>query len=126
YGSVRTDVAGKILNFSEKREASEADLPQCRARAVSASHLPLAARANSPVEVRSETLVNGGVYVMDREIFSEIPPAPPAVSLETQIFPRLAGRRIFGLAQQGYFVDIGIPEDYKRAQRELPGRFASC
>ncbi|MGH9699978.1 MAG: nucleotidyltransferase family protein [Candidatus Acidiferrales bacterium] len=126
YGSVRTDKAGKILNFSEKREASKAAPPRYPAPAVSAAQLPLAASANSPVEELSETLVNGGVYVMDREIFSEIPPAPPAVSLETQIFPRLAGRRIFGLAQQGYFVDIGIPEDYKRAQRELPGRFASC
>lgn len=126
FGSVQTDGAGKILDFSEKREVSKASRQQNRARAVSAPHLPPAASTNSPADVLCEALVNGGVYVMDREIFSEIPPAPPAVSLETQIFPRLAGRRIFGLAQEGYFVDIGIPEDYKRAQRELPGRFASC
>ena len=126
YGSVQTDEAGKILNFSEKCEASKAALPQNRARAVSAPHLPLAASTNSPIEVLSEALVNGGVYVMDREIFSEIPLAPPPVSLETQIFPRLAGHRIFGLAQPGYFIDIGIPEDYQRAQSELPGRFGSC
>lgn len=126
YGSVRTDGAGKIMNFSEKRETSISALSPNRSRAVSAPHLPLTESTSLPVEVLSEALVNGGVYVMDREIFSEIPSAPPAVSLETQIFPRLAGRRIFGLAQEGYFVDIGIPEDYKRAQRELPGRFASC
>lgn len=126
YGSVQTDGAGKIMNFSEKREASKSARSPHRSRAVSAPHPPLAGRASPLAVAMPEALVNGGVYVMDREIFSEIPPAPPAVSLETQIFPRLAGRRIFGLAQTGYFVDIGIPEDYKRAQRELPGRFAAC
>ena len=114
------------MNFYEKREALKAALSPNRAHAASAPESPHAASACGPVQVFSEALVNGGVYVMDREIFSEIPPAPPAVSLETQIFPRLAGRRIFGLPQEGYFVDIGIPEDYKRAQRELPGRFTSC
>jgi D-glycero-alpha-D-manno-heptose 1-phosphate guanylyltransferase len=28
-------------------------------------------------------------------------------------------RRLFGLIQDRYFIDIGIPEDYKRAQTEL-------
>ena len=27
--------------------------------------------------------------------------------------------KMFGLIQDEYFIDIGIPEDYERAQREL-------
>jgi NDP-sugar pyrophosphorylase family protein len=30
----------------------------------------------------------------------------------------LAERRIYGLVQDGYFIDIGIPEDYRRVQNE--------
>ena len=28
-------------------------------------------------------------------------------------------RKIYGMEQQGYFIDIGIPEDYLKAQTEL-------
>jgi D-glycero-alpha-D-manno-heptose 1-phosphate guanylyltransferase len=30
-----------------------------------------------------------------------------------------AGRRLFGLVQENYFIDIGIPEDYRRVQEEF-------
>ena len=28
-------------------------------------------------------------------------------------------RKMYGFVQDGYFIDIGIPEDYKKAQAEL-------
>ena len=30
---------------------------------------------------------------------------------------------LFGVVQNGYFIDSGIPEDYHKADRELPPLF---
>jgi D,D-heptose 1,7-bisphosphate phosphatase len=62
--------------------------------------------------------VNAGVYVINRSIITGIDRLP--ASLEQDIFPRLAadgGMR--GTAYHGYFIDIGIPEDFARADAEL-------
>jgi D-glycero-alpha-D-manno-heptose 1-phosphate guanylyltransferase len=68
----------------------------------------------------ANSLINGGVYALYREIFiTEIHPVK--FSFETEYLERLyAKRQIFGFIQDKYFIDIGIPEDYYRAQEELP------
>jgi D-glycero-D-manno-heptose 1,7-bisphosphate phosphatase len=64
--------------------------------------------------------VNAGVYVIDRSIVAGI--APPA-SLEQDIFPLLAAKGVMGgTAYRGYFIDIGIPDDFARADVELNER----
>jgi D-glycero-alpha-D-manno-heptose 1-phosphate guanylyltransferase len=60
------------------------------------------------------TLVNGGVYVFSREVFAVAPPA--AFSLEKEVFPILLRHGVFAMPIQGYFVDIGLPEEYKRLE----------
>lgn len=63
--------------------------------------------------------VNGGVYLFNRAIVSELPDGPS--SLETDLFPRLAEEgRLLGTRQEGFFIDIGIPADYSRAQVDVP------
>jgi D-glycero-alpha-D-manno-heptose 1-phosphate guanylyltransferase len=104
YGSVRTDESGLVTAFNEKQ-------PHAR---TSVALLEATAR------------INGGAYVFDRAIFGEIPAGTAPVSLETDVFPRLTSGRLFGFPSDGYFVDIGVPEDYARAQRELPRRFFPC
>ena len=66
-----------------------------------------------------EGLINGGVYAVDREKFlSEA--LPEAFSFEKDWLERsLETRRIYGLVQDEYFIDIGIPEDYRRVQQEI-------
>lgn len=65
--------------------------------------------------------INGGVYVMSREVIEAIPHGK--VSLEQEVFPALAaGGRIRGREFGGYFIDIGVPADFERAQEELPRR----
>jgi D-glycero-alpha-D-manno-heptose 1-phosphate guanylyltransferase len=66
-----------------------------------------------------EGLINGGVYALDREKFlSE--PLPEVFSFEKDYLEKsLETRRIYGLVQEGYFVDIGIPDDYRRVQQEI-------
>ena len=67
-------------------------------------------------------LINGGVYLANRDIFSGIATDPDIpVSIEEQIFPDLmkAGKGLYGYASSARFIDIGIPEDYERAASVL-------
>ncbi|MBS1599905.1 MAG: nucleotidyltransferase [Bacteroidetes bacterium] len=65
-------------------------------------------------------LINGGIYILDRNKFLT-ENLPEKFSFEKDYLEKFAGqRKIFGCAQDGYFIDIGIPEDYHRAQTELP------
>lgn len=58
--------------------------------------------------------INGGIYLMSRKLMEEIPEGK--VSLENDMIPRWLGegRRLGGFVNDGYFIDIGIPEDYFR------------
>lgn len=58
--------------------------------------------------------INGGIYLLRRELMEEIPEGK--VSLENEMIPRWLekGRRLGGIVNEGYFIDIGIPEDYFR------------
>ena len=57
-------------------------------------------------------LINGGVYIFSREVLALVP--PHASSLESEVCPMLIPHGVYGLKMQGYFVDIGVPEEYKR------------
>jgi D,D-heptose 1,7-bisphosphate phosphatase len=64
-------------------------------------------------------LINGGIYLMRREIVDVIPDGP--ASLETDVFPGLAARgRLIGAPRAGYFIDIGLPDTLAQARAELP------
>lgn len=68
-------------------------------------------------------LINGGVYLAEKSAFAGmIPESDEPVSIEDQLYPRMlvAGRRMYGFRSSGKFIDIGIPEDYRRAAAVLP------
>jgi D-glycero-alpha-D-manno-heptose 1-phosphate guanylyltransferase len=67
-------------------------------------------------------VINGGIYVFSKPVLDLIP-EPGAVSLEHDIFPKLLTKGIRGFLTDGYFIDIGLPEDFQRAQAELPKHF---
>lgn len=70
-----------------------------------------------------EGIINGGVYVMQREALLGLGWKPgDKVALEQEIFPALLKRKMkmLGVAFAGAFVDIGVPEDYRRAAAMLP------
>lgn len=56
--------------------------------------------------------INGGVYLLKKDILDEIPEGK--VSLENEIIPKLLDKKacISGIVNDGYFIDIGVPEDY--------------
>ncbi len=65
-------------------------------------------------------LVSGGVYVCQRTLFDRL---APRSSLEQDVFPALArSGTLAGVPFTGYFIDIGVPEAYARAQWEVPQR----
>lgn len=64
------------------------------------------------------SLINGGVYAFRKDILSLV---AQKCSLEKDVLPRAAEQnRLLGRAADGYFIDIGIPSDYDRAQTEVP------
>jgi len=64
-------------------------------------------------------LINGGVYSLNAERFIK-EELPEVFSFEKDYLEKyLTKRKIFGVVQDEYFIDIGIPEDYNRAQKEL-------
>lgn len=63
-------------------------------------------------------LINGGVYLFGEAGLAMLSYRPgERVSLETEILESMlrGGRRVFGCAAHGRFIDIGIPDDYARA-----------
>ena len=84
YGTVHVDAQYRVTRFSEKMGTPEPGI------------------------------INGGVYVFNREVLNHIPDGPS--SLEKDVLPGFANQEIFALEQNGMFIDIGTPEDYARAQ----------
>lgn len=63
--------------------------------------------------------INGGVYLLNKDKFLD-EEFPAKFSFEKHYLEKFYPvRRIYGLVQDNYFIDIGIPEDYNRAQSEL-------
>src|SRR5262249_14685961 len=69
-------------------------------------------------------LINAGVYLLRKQIVCDLP-AGTAISLEREVFPRLLDRGVYGLISTGLFIDIGIPDDLKRAQTLLASRIGT-
>lgn len=66
-------------------------------------------------------LINGGVYVLGRDIVRATDGTPQ--SLENDIFPRLArSGALTGMVSDAYFIDMGVPDDFARAHVEVPRR----
>jgi NDP-sugar pyrophosphorylase family protein len=91
FGAVDLDDNNKVVNFVEKPR-------------------------KQPV---GETWVNAGVYVITPSVLGKIPKARRA-SLELDVFPKLMREgTIFGYRHDGYWADVGTPDDYLRVQKDL-------
>lgn len=66
--------------------------------------------------------INGGIYLMKRELLAAIPEGK--VSLEHDMIPLWLkeGRPLGGFVNEGYFIDIGIPESYHQFQEDVRNR----
>ena len=68
-------------------------------------------------------LINGGVYALNVDSFKK-ENLPGKFSFEKDYLEKNIGSRgkLYGIIQDTYFIDIGIPEDYERAQLELKNK----
>lgn len=67
-------------------------------------------------------LINGGIYLINR---NELDSYPLQFSLEKDFFePKVTTSILSGYISEGYFIDIGIPNDYAQAQTDFKdGRY---
>ncbi|MDQ2067260.1 HAD-IIIA family hydrolase [Xinfangfangia sp. CPCC 101601] len=64
-------------------------------------------------------MIHAGIAVLSHAVLDRIPPGPS--SLENDIYPALAAEGLLhAKPQQGYFIDIGLPQTYAQAQTDLP------
>jgi D-glycero-alpha-D-manno-heptose 1-phosphate guanylyltransferase len=64
-------------------------------------------------------LINGGIYALEVEAFLN-EGLPEKFSFEKDYLEKCYTQRpMFGIVQDAYFIDIGIPEDFEKANREL-------
>jgi mannose-1-phosphate guanylyltransferase len=91
YGLVRVNGDGRVLSFLEKPRPEEIDT----------------------------NLINAGLYILEPDVLGLIPAGRP-VSIEREVFPRLVDEgAVYGVALPGYWLDIGTPEAYLQAHRDV-------
>jgi D-glycero-alpha-D-manno-heptose 1-phosphate guanylyltransferase len=106
YGTVVRDERGWVTAFTEQQTGNAGTAH------ATAGTLPPGARPE----------INAGCYAIQREVLKRIPIAPPAVSFETEVLPTLVLKGLHGYSTDGFFIDIGVPEDFARAQAAMCGR----
>lgn len=68
-------------------------------------------------------LINAGCYLFPVGLLKDIPQGK-SFSIENDYFAKEVSKKSFDLfITKGYFIDIGLPEDYARAQVELQSEF---
>ncbi len=66
---------------------------------------------------RAEGDINGGIYAVRRDLLEDM---PAKFSFEKEFMERRVGDvPMYVWPSAGYFIDIGVPEDYERAQRDF-------
>lgn len=90
YGQIATDSEHRIVSFREKSDVAQAGT------------------------------INGGVYLLHRDTYLSGTPADKAFSIEKDFFEKQLDKLIIrGFEFEGYFIDIGVPEDYMKAQDDF-------
>lgn len=70
-------------------------------------------------QFRSEGLINGGIYLLQKER-ENLSAFPEKFSFEKDFLEPEAGRNsLQGYVSDTYFIDIGVPEDYYKAQDDF-------
>jgi mannose-1-phosphate guanylyltransferase len=92
YGVVETDAKGIVQRFVEKPSWDKV----------------------------TTNMINAGIYILEPEVLAHVPPSIPSM-FEYYLFPRLLemGETILGYPSDAYWIDIGTPEKYLKANHDL-------
>jgi len=79
---------------------------------------------NRVIEMREKAkaehaYINSGTYILKRDVFSDFS-LPERFSFEEFLTDNVGNLNISGLPFDANFIDIGIPEDYEKAQTLIP------
>lgn len=77
-------------------------------------------RINKFVEKKAcpKGFINGGVYVLNHNLFGDIP--QDKFMMEKDFLEKYVASKVFSAFPcDSYFIDIGIPEDYEKANKEF-------
>lgn len=89
YGSIERDEDRRITGFYEKNRKS------------------------------GKGFINGGIYIINKRFFDKHN-LPDKFSLEQDFFEKIYKKeKIYGILCRQYFIDIGVPEDYAKAQEDF-------
>jgi D-glycero-alpha-D-manno-heptose 1-phosphate guanylyltransferase len=74
-------------------------------------------------QARAQGDINGGVYIINRDAFLA-KDFPEKFSFEKDYLEKyVIEKKFFGYKSEEYFIDIGIPEDYEKAQQDFKTLF---
>ena len=92
YGVVETDARGRVKRFVEKPSWDEV----------------------------TSNMVNAGIYILEPEVLKHIPVSAHCM-FENYLFPLLLkmGESVLGYPSDAYWIDIGTPEKYLKANHDL-------
>lgn len=67
----------------------------------------------------AEGFINGGIYLLGSGFLGNFGGEKPFSFEKDFLEPECGNKRLMAYETDGYFIDIGVPEDYRRAQKEL-------
>jgi D-glycero-alpha-D-manno-heptose 1-phosphate guanylyltransferase len=113
--------------FESFHKANHSDFSICARTVTDAGRYGTLELANSRITSFREKnmqavpgIINGGVYLLNRGFFLENSPQQEAFSLEKDFLEKFVEKfAFFAFVSDSYFIDIGIPEDFNRAQNEF-------
>ena len=71
-------------------------------------------------EKTAEGIINGGVYIINKREFFRLTKQNYPFSIEKDFFElKCSALKVGAYLSDGYFIDIGIPEDYRKAQDDF-------
>ena len=74
---------------------------------------------NEKSETNREGVINTGTYLFRKKFLKSFQNGP--LSMEEEVFKYLSqNKKLKVLIQEGYFIDIGIPESFQKAEKDFP------
>lgn len=70
-------------------------------------------------QFREETIINGGIYCIDRGVLIHYPVNTPFSFEKNYLENNPKAKNIFGKIFEDYFMDIGVPEDYQNFEKYM-------
>jgi mannose-1-phosphate guanylyltransferase len=103
FGVLDTDDGGRVSAWSEPTEEEKKRV---------------AANPGPPTGISD--YINAGIYVLEPQVIAQIPTGRPT-SIERETYPALigAGAAVYGIAPEGFWMDMGHPEQYLAASEAV-------